>query len=822
MYPILRREVFSPQSFLWEVEAPDVARAAQAGQFIILRLHERGERIPLTIADFDRARGTITLVVQVVGKTTKQMMEIPEGDYCLDFVGPLGRPSEVERFGTVVLIGGGLGVAPVYPQLRALKQAGNRTVSIIGFRTRDLVFWEERFKEFSDELHVATDDGSYGHKGFVTSVLEDVLTKAEAPPARCIAIGPMVMMKACCDVTRARAIPTIVSLNSIMVDGTGMCGTCRVTVGGKMRFACVDGPDFEGHDVDFDELMHRQVRYRRQEQESLNLYDVGLAQGEDPTFEVRRSIEKRRTAATLRPAAAGQDPSGAIDQGKGASGAIPAPAAAASPSKAAEKLTSLLASDEVATITPPARRKVSEIAPEKTPMPERDPHERARSFEEVALGYEEAAALREAARCLGCPKPRCVQGCPVTIDIPKFIQAVVEKDFRGAYRVLKATNALPAVCGRVCPQEVQCEAECVLGKKMQPVGIGRLERFVADAAMGKGWDEIPAVRPAGKKAAIVGSGPAGLTCAADLAKAGVAVTIFEALHDAGGVLRYGIPDFRLPTDIIDYEIEGLQRLGVEIRRNMVIGTTFTIPQLLQEMGYDAVFVGVGAGAPTFLRIPGESLSTVFSANEYLTRCNLMKGYLHPHYDTPVGAGKSVAVIGAGNTAMDSARVSLRMGAAEVAIVYRRSRSEAPARAEELEHAVQEGVQFHWLTNPVKIIGDERGWVTGMECVRMELGEPDASGRRRPIPKDGTNFVLPCDTVVNALGTQANPIISQSTPGLETNKWGYVLVDEATQMTSLPGVFAGGDIVTGGATVILAMGAGRKAAQGMLRFMGLAD
>jgi glutamate synthase (NADPH/NADH) small chain len=800
MFKILKREVFSPQSFLWEVAAPAVAAAAQPGQFVILRLHERGERIPLTIADFDRDRGTITLVVQVVGKTTKQMMAIPEGETIPDFAGPLGRPSEVERFGTVVLVGGGLGIAPVFPQLRAMKQAGNHTISIIGFRNRDLVFWEDKFREFSDELYVATDDGSYGIKGFVTVVLKDLLEQMTPRPRRCIAIGPMVMMKACCDVTRPFSVPTIVSLNSIMVDGTGMCGTCRVTVGGQMRFACVDGPEFDGHVVDFEELVHRQVRYRREEGESLTLYDLGIAQGEDPVHEVREAARAHGHARdrAAAPAASGWE---------------------APPSPAGAKLEELLQS--VARPEPGAKKKVSEISPKKTPMPERDARERARTFEEVALGYGPEHALLEAQRCLDCPKPRCVSGCPVTIDIPSFIRAIVAGDLKTSYRVLKDSNALPAVCGRVCPQEVQCEAECVLGKKIQPVAIGRLERFVADAAMGKGWDERPVAKSAGRRVAIVGAGPAGLTCAADLAKAGLEVTIFEALHAAGGVLRYGIPDFRLPSDIIDYELEGLLALGVKLELNAVIGKTFTIPQLMNDMGYDAVFVGIGAGAPTFLRIPGESLNGVFSANEYLTRCNLMRGYLHPQYDTPVGAGKSVAVIGAGNTAMDSARVSLRMGSGEVAIVYRRSEAESPARAEELHHAMEEGVKFHWLTAPVKILGDERGWATGMECIRMELGEPDDSGRRRPVPKEGTNFVIPCDTVVNALGTQANPVITQTTPGMQTNRWGYINVDEETLMTSLPGVFAGGDIVTGGATVILAMGAGRKAAAGMLKYMGLA-
>ena len=806
MFRILKREVFSPQSFLWEVEAPAVAAAALPGQFIILRLHERGERIPLTIADFDRARGTITLVVQVVGKTTKQMMAIPEGECIPDFAGPLGKPSEVERFGTVVLVGGGLGVAPVFPQLRAMKQVGNHTISIIGFRNRDLVFWEDKFREFSDELYVATDDGSYGIKGFVTVVLKDLLAQMTPRPRRCIAVGPMIMMKACCDVTRPFEVPTIVSLNSIMVDGTGMCGTCRVTVGGQMRFACVDGPEFDGHEVDFEELVHRQVRYRKQETESIELYDLGIAQGEDPVQAVREATRGAQPGAP-----------GAAHPRAGAS----KPGWEAPASHATEELRKLLATMAPPSQTPAPKKRLSEIQPKKTPMPERDARARAHTFEEVSLGYGPEQAVLEATRCLDCPKPKCVSGCPVTIDIPGFLRAIVAGDLRESYRVLKESNALPAVCGRVCPQEVQCEAECILGKKIEPVAIGRLERFVADAAMGQGWDAPPSAQRRTRKAAVIGAGPAGLTCAADLVKAGVEVTIYEALHAAGGVLRYGIPDFRLPSDIIDYEIEGLLRLGVKLELNAVIGKTYTIPQLMGEKGCDAVFVGIGAGAPTFLRIPGESLNGVFSANEYLTRCNLMRGYLHPQYDTPVGAGKSVAVIGAGNTAMDSARVSLRMGSDEVTIVYRRSETECPARVEELHHAMEEGVRFHWLTAPVKILGDERGWATGMECIQMELGEPDDSGRRRPVPKTGTNFVIPCDTVVNALGTQANPVIAQSTPGLQTNRWGYINVDEETQMTSLPGVFAGGDIVTGGATVILAMGAGRKAAAGMLKYMGLA-
>jgi glutamate synthase (NADPH/NADH) small chain len=466
-------------------------------------------------------------------------------------------------------------------------------------------------------------------------------------------------------------------------------------------------------------------------------------------------------------------------------------------------------------------KNIKTIPPERAPMPHQPPEARVHNFEEVSLGLNSAGAFHEAERCLRCKKPRCVPGCPVEIDIPGFISALARKDIKQSYLILKNSNGLPAVCGRVCPQESQCEATCVVGLKFKPVAIGRLERFVADAAMGRGWDAIPEVAAAGqKKAAIIGSGPAGLACAGDLARNGVAVTVFEALHVAGGVLKYGIPEFRLPDMIIDAEIDNLKKMGVEIRLDTIIGKLFTIPQLLGEMGYSAAFVGTGAGSPKFAGIPGEAFNGVFSANEFLTRVNLMRGNRQPIYDTPVGMGKRVAVVGAGNTAMDSARVAMRMGAESVSVVYRRSRRESPARAEELEHAIEEGIHFNWLTLPVEIVGDANGWVTGMRCQKMELGEPDASGRRRPVAVPGSDFLIDVDTVIYALGTTANPIIAQTTPGLETNKWNYIVTDERTGMTSIPGLFAGGDIVTGAATVILAMGAGKRAAKGMLEYMGV--
>lgn len=782
MYRIVKREQFGPVTFLWEVEAPDVARACQPGHFVMVRIDDTGERIPLTVADFDRGRGTVTVVVQAVGKTTHQMMALPEGSSVIDFIGPLGVESHLERRKKAVLVGGGLGVAPVFPQLRRHKELGSATISIIGFRSRDLMFWADRFSAWSDEFRVATDDGSYGTRGFVTVVLAQVLEE-HRDIEEVIAIGPLPMMKACSELTRPYGIRTMVSLNSIMVDGTGMCGSCRVTVGGRMKFACVDGPDFDGHQVNFDELMLRQKRFECEEKGCLARYE-----------------EERRKLAAL--GQGGENPAVPVSRSRPPiAEAPPTPV----PAEAAEARVP---------------RNIKTIAPARTPMPEQDPVVRAGNFEEVARGYTLEMALCEADRCLQCKKPQCVPGCPVEIDIPGFIGALARRDIRESYRILKDSNALPAVCGRVCPQEVQCEATCIIGRKLEPVAIGRLERFVADFAAGRGWDKPPQFVKTGKKAAVIGSGPASLACAGDLVKAGVDVTVYEALHVAGGVLKYGIPEFRLPNDIIDIEIENLARLGVKFELDCIIGKLFTIPQLLGEMGCDSAFIATGAGSPKFMGIPGEAFNGVVSANELLTRVNLMQGFRQPLYDTPVGMGRRVAVIGAGNTAMDAMRVSLRMGAEKVYLVYRRSIKESPARAEELHHALEEGIIAKWLTNPVRILGNDQGWVTGMEVIEMELGEPDASGRRSPVPKKGSEYMLDVDMVVYALGTTANPIIAQSTPGLAVNRWGYIEVDERTGMTSVPGVFAGGDIVTGSATVILAMGAGRRAARGMLEYMGL--
>ena len=449
----------------------------------------------------------------------------------------------------------------------------------------------------------------------------------------------------------------------------------------------------------------------------------------------------------------------------------------------------------------------------RVPMPRQDPEVRGRNFNEVALGYTDEQALAEAERCIQCPKRGCVEGCPVDIEIPAFIQAILDGDMPEAVRVLKNKNSLPGICGRVCPQETQCEATCSLAKKQAPIAIGRLERYVAD------WEQahkdlisspVTIPQPTGKRVAVVGSGPAGLTAAADLARMGHSVTLFEALHVAGGVLMYGIPQFRLPEEIVQTEVDYVVSLGVELKLDSVIGKIDTVDELLAS-GYDAIFLGTGAGLPMFMNIPGENLNGVYSANEFLTRVNLMRAYRFPEYDTPVKVGKNVAVIGGGNVAMDSARCALRLGADEVTIVYRRSEAEMPARREEVENAMEEGIQFKLLTNPKRFIGNEENWVTGMECYEMELGEPDDSGRRRPIPKEGSEFIIEADVVVVALGTTPNPLIAATTEGLETTRWGTVVADEETGRTVKPGVWAGGDIVTGAATVISAMGAAKRAA-----------
>lgn len=460
---------------------------------------------------------------------------------------------------------------------------------------------------------------------------------------------------------------------------------------------------------------------------------------------------------------------------------------------------------------------MADMSPDKVKMPEQAPDIRNRNFEEVALGYTKEMAVQEAGRCLQCKNRPCVEGCPVNVQIPDFIKLINEGDFEGAYRKIAETNNLPAICGRVCPQETQCERYCVRGRKGEPVAIGRLERFAADWHMEHEKEEKKNIAKNGRKVAVIGAGPAGLTCAADLAKAGYDVTVFEALHVPGGVLMYGIPEFRLPKGLVQREIDMVKALGVKIVTDMVIGKVLSLDEL-KEQGYEAIFIGSGAGLPQFLGIPGENLNGVYSANEFLTRTNLMKAYKFPEWDTPIKVGRSVAVVGGGNVAMDAARCAKRLGAEHVYIIYRRSEAEMPARLEEVHHAKEEGIEFRMLTNPVRIIGTEDGWVKAIECIAMELGEPDSSGRRKPYPKEGSEHIIDVDTVVIAIGQTPNPLIASTTQGLETTKWGGIIADEATGKTSKEGVFAGGDAVTGAATVILAMGAGKKAAKAIDEYL----
>jgi glutamate synthase (NADPH/NADH) small chain len=750
LFEILSKDKLAEDLYRMVIRAPRIAGRRQAGQFVIVRPAERGERIPLTIAASDARSRSITIVFQAVGATTRQLAALGPGDCVADVVGPLGKPTEIEAYDHAVAVGGGVGIALIWPIAEALSHRCSRLTGIISARRADLLILREELGSICTELKLATDDGSCGYHGFPTDILRDMLESGEKVDA-VYAVGPVPMMAAISGVTRPFGIKTIVSLNPIMVDGTGMCGGCRVTVGGETKFACVDGPEFDGHKVDFRELAQRLRQYERDPR-------VGRL----PAYEPAHECDQQHTA--LQEAM--------IEVGRTAQRAVEIP---------------------------------------RQPMPEQPADKRIRNFEEVPFGLRPEQAVLEARRCLQCKKPKCVEGCPVGVDIPGFIRLISEEDFIGAARKLKEDNALPAVCGRVCPQEDQCEKLCVMGRRGKPVAIGNLERFAADFERKAGRIELPAVQaPRGIRVAIVGSGPAGLTAAGELARRGYSPTVFEALHEPGGVLMYGIPAFRLPKEVVHEEIALLRRMGVEVVCDFVVGKTATVADLLAE-GYEAVFVGSGAGLPIFGGVPGENLNGVLSANEYLTRSNLMRAY-DPAYATPIMVKDRVAVLGGGNVAMDAARAALRLGASEVRIVYRRSVEESPAREEELKHAEQEGVRLSWLTNAVEVLGDEKGWVRGLRCVRMELGEPGPDGRRSPHPIKGSEFEFAADMVIVAYGNRPHPLIPATTEGLKLSRWGGIVADELTGQTSLAGVWAGGDIVTGAATVIQAMGAGKAAAR----------
>ena len=776
MNKIISKRFFSDNVAELVVEAPLIARSRRAGHFVIIRVDANSERIPLTISAADIERGTITLVVQQIGVSTRKLLALNPGDSLHDIVGPLGRATRIEKYGTVVCACGGVGAAPMLPIAEALKKAGNRVITILAARNKDLLILRDELAQWSDEVIIMTDDGSAGQQGVVTVGVEQVINREKVD--KCITIGPAIMMKFVALTTAKYNIPTEASLNTIMVDGTGMCGACRVTVGGKTKFVCVDGPEFDAHAVNWDEMLSRMRAFKAEETAALEAYLADPKISSIPTVSRQSTDSQSQCQASIRP------------------------------------------------VEPFEGKPKDRVAIPRVQMPELRPEVRVKSLhEEVNQGLTFKQAITESHRCLNCKNPTCVQGCPVNINIPGFIKTLETGDILGAAAVIKESSSLPAVCGRVCPQEKQCESQCIHLKMGHPaVAIGYLERFCADFANSLtaegGLTAQRSVSDSGltakrSKIAVVGSGPAGLTFAGDAAKYGYEVHVFEALHEIGGVLKYGIPEFRLPNAIVDTEIDGLRALGVQFHTDTIIGKTISVKEL-EEQGFKGIFVGSGAGLPRFMNIPGENLNGVMSCNEYLTRVNLMDAS-NPATDTPLLYGKNVAIIGGGNTAMDAVRTAKRLGAEHAMIIYRRSEEEMPARIEEVHHAKQEGIEFLTLHNPIEYHADENGRVNEAVLQVMELGEPDESGRRSPVPVEGKTITIPVDLVVVAVGVSPNPLIPSSVEGLEISKKGTIVVNEGMQ-SAIPTIFAGGDIVRGGATVILAMSDGRKAAKAMHEYL----
>ncbi len=777
MNKIISKEQFSEKVFCIVVEAPLIAHSCRAGNFVIVRVDKNSERVPYTIAKADPEKGTLTMVIQEVGLSSTKLCELEPGDSVLDIVGPLGNASRIENYGTVICAGGGIGIAAILPILTALKKAGNRVISVLAGRTKELVIMVDDVAKYSDEVIIMTDDGSYGKKGVVTVGVEEVIQREHVD--KVVAIGPPMMMKFTSLMAKKYGIPNDVSLNTIMVDGTGMCGACRLTIGGKTKFVCIDGPEFNGDLVDWDEMFKRMGTFKGVEREEMERKSTNVRHTDDTSD--RQPIP---TKSQMKP----------------------------SEETKAELSELTDRNAEWRTVLRKSMKPKERTAIERVVMPELDPVYRATTrLEEVNKGLTKEMAMREAQRCLDCAKPTCVEGCPVNINIPSFIKNIERGQFLNAARVLKDTSALPAVCGRVCPQEKQCESRCIHLKMNEPaVAIGYLERFAADYERESGNIALPELEPAnGIKVAVIGSGPAGLSFAGDMIKRGFEVYVFEALHEIGGVLKYGIPEFRLPNSIVEVEVENLRKQGVHFQTDTIVGKTISVEEL-EQGGFKGIFVGSGAGLPNFMGIPGENSINILSSNEYLTRVNLMDA-ANPDTDTPIIIGKKVLVVGGGNTAMDSCRTAKRLGA-EVTLVYRRSLEEMPARAEEVKHAQEEGINFLTLHNPKEYLADENGRVSGAILDVMELGEPDESGRRRP-KATGKTVTIDCDQVVVAVGVSPNPLVPKSIEGLELGRKNTIAVNDEMQ-SSKPEIYAGGDIVRGGATVILAMGDGRRAALNM--------